>query len=476
MAAMATKVLLVELNEINWSVIDRLIVERGVKFLPHFCQLKAGGTWGTPVALEKPPHLDPWVTWVTVHTGVTQDVHGAKVLEQDAATFSAKRSWEYAVEAGRSIGVFGSLGAYPPSPVNGFVVPGPFAPGDDTFPRELEPIQSLNRRHTRAHGGSRRADSLAEMIKSGWQLLRLGLRPSTCARIVQQLVREQFDRHAGWRRVNLQPLVNYDFFAALYRRERPAFATWHTNHAAHFMHHYWRAWSDAGFLTKGPDDERANYGDALPLGYQLCDELLGRFMRLIDSDTVLVVCSSMGQQPFVNAAYRDGKVIVRFKDIHGFLQRIRAEGVTEVVPTMVPQVNLRVPDTALRAKLATRLRESMRTVNGKTAKGFAVDETGEILTVTPLGLDGRSSAITYQFPGVSDVCKLEELFAMDAPTVKQGMHHPDGLFIAYGQGIAAGKQLRACTNLDIAPTLLSLLGVPVPKAMSGRVLLSVAAT
>jgi arylsulfatase A-like enzyme len=54
------------------------------------------------------------------------------------------------------------------------------------------------------------------------------------------------------------------------------------------------------------------------------------------------------------------------------------------------------------------------------------------------------------------------------------MHHPDGLFIAYGKGIAAGRQLGACTNLDIAPTLMSLLGVPIPKAMSGRVLLPMA--
>jgi hypothetical protein len=469
----STKVLLVELNEINWSVIDRLIAERGAPFLPNICKLKRGGTWGSPVALEQPPHLDPWVTWVTVHTGVTQAVHGAKVLEQDAATLSAKRSWEYAAEAGHSIGVFGSIGAYPPSPVDGFVVPGPFAPGDETFPKELEPIQSLNRRHTQAHGGSRAGDSLIGMIKSGWQLMSLGLKPATCVSIAQQLVRERIERHAGWRRVMLQPLVNYDFFARLYRRRRPVFATWHSNHAAHFMHHYWRAWNDSNFLTKGPEDERASYGEAVPLGYKLCDELLGRFMRLIDHGTVLVVCSSMGQQPFVSAAYRDGKVIVRFNDIQRFLQQVGAEGVTEVVPTMVPQVNLRVPDRALRARLASRLREILRIVNGKSEVAMVVDETGEILTVTPLGLSERASGVTYAFPGGMGVWKLEDLFAMDTPTVKQGMHHPDGLFIAYGRGIAAGKQLGACTNLDIAPTLLSLLGVPIPKAMSGRVLLSV---
>jgi hypothetical protein len=411
---------------------------------------------------------------VTVHTGVTHDAHGAKVLEQDSATVKAKRTWEYVAEAGRSVGVFGSVGAYPPAAVpDGFIVPGPFAPGDDTFPRDLEPIQSLNRGHTRAHGNNRQAESPAAMVRTGLRLLKLGLRPSTCARIARQLLRERFDSRSAWRRVVLQPLINYDFFAAQYRRTRPAFATWHTNHAAHYMHHYWRAWNDEGFTTKGPDDEHRIYGDAVPLGYQVCDELLGRFTKLIDDETVLVVCSSMGQQPFVSAAYRDGKVIVRFKDVDAFLKQIGAKGVTEVVPTMVPQVNVRVPDSALRAELAARLRDARRTVSGRSEAAIVVEETGEILTVTPLGLNGPAKDVTYEFPGAGSI-RIDTLFAVDAPTVKQGMHHPAGLFVAYGRSIAAGRQLEQCTNLDIAPTLLSLLSIPVPGVMSGRNLLTAA--
>jgi hypothetical protein len=107
----------------------------------------------------------------------------------------------------------------------------------------------------------------------------------------------------------------------------------------------------------------------VPLGYKLCDELLGRFLGLIDNKTVLVVRSSMRQQPLVNAAYRECQVFVRSKDIPRFLQRVGAEGVTETVPTMVPQVNLRVPDPTLRAGLAAHIRGTVRTVNGNTETG-----------------------------------------------------------------------------------------------------------
>ncbi|HEY63970.1 MAG TPA: hypothetical protein G4O02_05310, partial [Caldilineae bacterium] len=45
--------------------------------------------------------------------------------------------------------------------------------------------------------------------------------------------------------------------------------------------------------------------------------------------------------------------------------------------------------------------------------------------------------------------------------IRSGTHTPEGLFIAWGPGIPAGKQMDAGL-MDIAPTVLHLLGVPVP--------------
>jgi predicted AlkP superfamily phosphohydrolase/phosphomutase len=66
---------------------------------------------------------------------------------------------------------------------------------------------------------------------------------------------------------------------------------------------------------------------------------------------------------------------------------------------------------------------------------------------------------------------MESLFTLDAPTPKQGMHHPEGLLAFIGAGIAPGSDLGTCSNLDVAPTLLSLLAIPIPSEMKGRPLL-----
>ncbi|HVJ81017.1 MAG TPA: alkaline phosphatase family protein [Planctomycetia bacterium] len=50
-----------------------------------------------------------------------------------------------------------------------------------------------------------------------------------------------------------------------------------------------------------------------------------------------------------------------------------------------------------------------------------------------------------------------------------GHHRPDGVFFAYGKRIANGKWLEDARLLDLAPTILHLVGLPIPTDMDGVV-------
>jgi hypothetical protein len=54
--------------------------------------------------------------------------------------------------------------------------------------------------------------------------------------------------------------------------------------------------------------------------------------------------------------------------------------------------------------------------------------------------------------------------------IKSGCHDPRGVLLVYGPGVRAGARLGECNNLDIAPTLLTTLGLGVPVGLTGRVL------
>ena len=53
---------------------------------------------------------------------------------------------------------------------------------------------------------------------------------------------------------------------------------------------------------------------------------------------------------------------------------------------------------------------------------------------------------------------------------KSGSHRMDGILFLSGPGMRQGYSLSGASIMDIAPTVLALLGVPVPNEMDGRVL------
>jgi hypothetical protein len=52
-----------------------------------------------------------------------------------------------------------------------------------------------------------------------------------------------------------------------------------------------------------------------------------------------------------------------------------------------------------------------------------------------------------------------------------GFHRMNGILLAYGPRIQRGTQVQRATMVDIAPTVLYDLGLPVPTNMDGRVLM-----
>jgi len=65
-------VILLELNELTPSIMDRFIAEGR---LPNFKRLRDRSEVFVTDAQERSPYLEPWIQWVTVHTGVPYSEH-----------------------------------------------------------------------------------------------------------------------------------------------------------------------------------------------------------------------------------------------------------------------------------------------------------------------------------------------------------------------------------------------------------------
>ncbi|MFT4255932.1 MAG: alkaline phosphatase family protein [Pseudoxanthomonas sp.] len=463
------KLILIEMNEITWRLVDPLLA-RGQ--LPNFAKLAARGVRASPIADEQGADLDPWISWTTVHTGRRAAEHGVKFLEQPPETVTGPRLWDIVADAGRPVGVFGSIMSWPPrKDIAGFWVPGTFSPGYETFPPQLEAIQELNLSYTREHspvaGNLRRRMSRPELLL---RLKALGLRTATVARIAGFYARRVLGLAQPWEKVSMQPLINFDFFEKLWKRHRPAFATFHTNHVAHYQHRYWRAADPGPFLEKPDDAEVRRYGDAIGFGYRVADELLGRVMAMAGDDTIVAVASGLAQQPYVTEEFRGGRSVVRLRDIGRVLELIGMQGQCVPYSVMAPQWNLPFADIATRQAAERALEAAW--IGTPEQKLFACTGAGNTLCINvrqklPRPIDWDAECV---FPTTGQRLRMRELCAEKDPTPKQGCHDRRGLLLMAGPGIAAGRDLGECSTLDLAPTFLHALRLPKPDYMPGHVL------
>jgi hypothetical protein len=464
------RVLVLEINEISWELMQPWL---GRGELPNFRRIQERGAW-TQTWTDEPGGpdglLEPWVTWTTFYTGVPHTEHGVKFLEQPTETIRAKRLWEVVAAAGKKIGIFGSSSSWPPPAVDGFVIPGSFSPDAQTYPESLRPIQELNLRHTRAHAPGSNGVGLAASTLNAVRLIRHGLSPSTMMSVLRCLVEIKRHPDREWKKVSLQPIVNFAFFSKLYRRHRPDFATFHTNHVAHYQHRFFRAWRPELFPDETEEREVRRFGDAISYGYQVADRLLARFMKLADKqpDLILCVASSMGQKPYIPAKYdKIAPPTCRLRSIDRLVDILGLQGQCDYFSTMAPQWNLRIRDDQSRQKVTRHLLSARYQPQGKSM--YSVTEVADAIVLTPISHHGVDESSICSFPTLPGAPSIPfgELVIQADDTRKSGCHDPVGMLAFYGAPVRRGS-FPTINNVDVAPTLLNLLGVAAPKAMKGK--------
>src|SRR5690349_12704812 len=103
-------VLLLEINEVPWRMIDRAMANARFGTIRRF--FNASKTY-TTISRDK-GELSPWITWPSLHRGMSNTEHGIQNLGQDVATFRGTPIWDEYRARGLDIGVCGSLQSWPP--------------------------------------------------------------------------------------------------------------------------------------------------------------------------------------------------------------------------------------------------------------------------------------------------------------------------------------------------------------------------
>ena len=297
---MPRRIILYELNEVPWRVLHEFVAVRPMSYLARL--LPVMHRFDT--FAEDRSELSPWITWPTLHRGVTDEWHGILNFGQDQRTVDREYPpiWELLARGGVSVGVFGSLHTYPLPPAverYSFFIPDAFATGAECFPASVSAFQAFNLDMARksARNVSRRIPWISA-LRFLAEAPELGLRPRTAVHVTGQLASEC---RRPWRRVRrrtYQAVLAFDVFMHHVETTRPEFSTFFTNRVASSMHRYWAAAFPTDYNEFGYTDEWVHaYQREIAWTMEKADELFGRLACFAERNPEyqIWVATCMGQ-------------------------------------------------------------------------------------------------------------------------------------------------------------------------------------
>ena len=452
--------IVLEFNELSPALMETFI-DQG--YLPNFKRLRDRSQVFTTDAEEVAPNLDPWIQWVTVHSGLSYDEHGIFHLG-DGHKLAVKSLWDLIAARGKKVWVCGSMNIKYDVPVNGAVIPDPWTVGTKPSPADLEPYYLFVQRNVQEYTNDRVPLSRGDYYRFLKFMVTHGLSVQTVASIVRQLASEKRTGKGKWKRATILDKLQRDVFLYFYRKLRPQFSTFFLNSTAHFQHAHWRNMDPEPFKIKPTDADQAEYQHAVRYGYEEMDRIVGDILAAAP-DAVIVLATALSQQPCLIYEDIGGKTFYRARTFEPLLEFAGIKGCQKVEPVMSEEFHLRFGTEAEAEVAAERLR-SLR-VDGRQAMQVEKREAN-VFSGCIIYSQLAHDAVLEGGPGGRSTPFFRLFYQVES--LKSGMHHPDGILWMRVPGGRPSTHREKVSLRDVPPTLLALFGIEKPSYMTGKVL------
>ncbi len=353
---------MLELNELNFEYVEHYIA-RGE--LPNLKRLIAGHGYAHTQSEAVYEHIEPWIQWVSVHTGKTYAEHKVFRLG-DAPGSGLEQIWETLEKRGLKVGALSPMNAGNSLVAPAFFVPDPWtaAPvsGSVVLKRLYQAIAQAVNDNAQARITPRSAlDLIVGFVVYG--------RVRNLAHYLRDILRAP---NAHWAKALFLDRLLADCFIKLWQKNRPDFSSLFLNAAAHLQHHYLFNSSAYSGPNRNPGWYIPPSADPVLEVCRLYDRLVGDVLTLDPRLRVLIV-TGLHQDPVQKPVY-----YWRLRDHAAFLRKIQCR-FAFVEPRMSRDFVV-VCDDVPQATAAQALLASGRDAGGVPL--FEVDNRGTSIFVT----------------------------------------------------------------------------------------------
>lgn len=276
-------------------------------------------------------HLSPWITWATLHRGITNETHNISDINQDISHLNQKYPtiMESLINQGYKVGVFGSMHSASVDSDKyksySFFIPEVFANNFQCKPKSLNNLQRFNLLMSRS--SARVVDQSLPSPKIIFQAINSYLKHpfqfNGAKSVIKQLFSEILHPWKKVRRRTTQSLILFDTFMDLLNKEKPDFSTFFTNHVASNMHRFWEATYPEDYKKKISSDNWINrYKNEIDFSMQKTCYFINKLTEFVDTNNnyQLWILSSMGQAAFPN--YKPGNSFWKVTDVVKFISSL----------------------------------------------------------------------------------------------------------------------------------------------------------
>lgn len=504
MVSHSKKVMIIGLDGCTFDILNPLI-EQGK--LPNIASLISNGVSGKLRSTVPPVSA---AAWTSFQTGNKPGKHGIfdffrncpenySYTPVNSTFIKTQTFWEHLSNRGKSAGVVNFLFTYPPKKINGFIISGHQTPSesvDYTYPIELK----------------------EEILK-----FEPKYQVNPFKRIAQskKFLRDVPDKLMIQERVNSYLINNYSMDLFMNMFAVPDI----------IQHHFWRHMDSTHPLYS--DKEAQKYMPLIEKIFQTIDDIIGQRINNIKDDTNIIIMSDHGgcgvskivqinrwlqyknllnlknESPtikgrFFNKIWKQIMSLDRLfakLDIWGLREQLKL-ATREKRMSFSKRMNIDWSKTkAYSGRIAEegiflnlRGREEQGIVNPdkeyEKIRDFLISNLQELKDPQSgnkifKNVDRRENVYAgpyvhyapdiiletadsmYQ---VSDNLLGENIFEDVKKLRITGKHHPEGILIAYGEGIKKGSSIQEAHISDLAPSILYMMGEKVPADMDGKVL------
>ncbi len=448
------KLLVLGLDGATWNLMDPLMEKERMPYLKELCDRGAKG-----ILTSLDPMLSP-VLWASISTGREPDEHGVEGFFSTKNDLKSPRVWDLCGLGSLRVGLFSWLLTWPPSHRFAFDIPSWMAHGPEAFPPEYSCVQEVILEQGQYGGEYKPLSSLFRCALHGaglgsieqmlWFYLWDEWGLSEEARFAAKLTNE----------VRLQT----DMFLALMRQETPDVAAFTLYGTDKLGHRFWHYMEPEAF--EEVENRKYRFSDVISNYYEEADEAFGRILSKLPESTYVMILSDHGMKADTALPRQF------FIDIPELMEALDAYGHFNTFFMSRRMVLEAFADT------------SEETIDNITEmiESIVFKESGDNVFRVQKQSDG-SLHVRTNFPlswhPESPVLEQDEMVINEKtyPTSRfffartfSGNHHPEGILILAGPDVKKGNEIKGADLLDIAPTFLAILDLPLSRELSGSVL------